>query len=104
MYINTAVEKYLWTPVILEAGRKFSFEIRKHENPIIVCLSTISCFCWIFAVSDYFQIGLGCFLLLPKSEVQSYLSTAVINEDIPSKAVFISHLLFLRIIITNGRS
>jgi len=31
-------------------------------------LSTFSCFCWIFVVVGYFQIGLGCFLLLPKSE------------------------------------
>jgi len=48
----------------LEAGRKFSFEIKKHENPIIVWnyLSTISCFCRKFAVSSSFQIGLGCFL------------------------------------------
>ena len=35
------------TLVILEAGRKFSFEIKKHENPIIVWnyLSTIGFFC-----------------------------------------------------------
>jgi len=54
----------------LEAGRKFSFEIKKHENPIIGWnyLSTISCFYSIFSVSGYFQIGLGCFLLLPESE------------------------------------
>jgi len=38
-------------------------------------LSTISCFCWIFAVSCYFQIGLGCFLLFPKSEGLIYWST-----------------------------
>ena len=31
-------------------------------------MSTITCFWRIFAVSGYFQIGLGCFLLLPKSE------------------------------------
>ena len=38
-------------PVILEAGRKFSFEIKKHENPIIVWnyLSTITCF-WRFYI------------------------------------------------------
>jgi len=54
----------------LEAGRKFSFEIEKHEYPIIVWndLSTISCFWRIFLVSGYFQIGLGCFLLLRKSD------------------------------------
>jgi hypothetical protein len=54
----------------LEAGRKFGFEIKTHENLIIVWnyLSTMGCFCCIFAASDYFQIGLGCFLLLPKSE------------------------------------
>ena len=42
----------------------FSFEIKKHENPIIFWnyLST--------AVSRYFQIGLVCFLLLPKLKVQ----------------------------------
>jgi len=57
-------------PVILEAGRKFSFEIKKHENPIIGWnyLSTISCFYWIFAVSGYFQFRSGSFLLLPKTE------------------------------------
>jgi len=57
-------------PWNFEAGRKFSFEIKKHENPIIVWnyLSTISFFWWIIAVSGYFQIGLGCFLLLPKSQ------------------------------------
>jgi len=32
-----SVDKYLqlWTPEILEAGRKFSFEIYKHENPLL---------------------------------------------------------------------
>jgi len=28
----------------------------------------IRCVCWIFAISGDFQIGLGCFLLLPKLE------------------------------------
>ena len=56
----------LWTTVILEAGRKFSFEIKKHENPIVVWnyLSTIMYF---LSVSGYFQICLGCFLLFPKA-------------------------------------
>ena len=47
-----AVDTYLWTPVIMEAGRKFSFEILRHENPI---LSWNFCrFCLLFAVSGDF--------------------------------------------------
>jgi len=48
---------HLWTTVILEAGRKFSFEIKKHENPIVVWnyLSTIIClFYFLFPVISKF--------------------------------------------------
>jgi len=37
--IRTAVDRERWTPVIWEAGRKFSFEIKKHENPELFAVS-----------------------------------------------------------------
>jgi len=46
---HTAVERYLWTLVILGAGRKFGFENKQHANPIIgwkylLFLLNICCF------------------------------------------------------------
>ena len=42
----TAVDKWLLTPAILEAGRKFSFGIKKHENQLLGGI-----FCQLLAVS-----------------------------------------------------
>ena len=49
------------------------------------------CFCWIFAVSGDFRIGLGCFLLLPKSEVSKVIcpqwpGTCMWKVDVMSQA------------------
>jgi len=39
-YIHTtSVDSEFWTPVILEAGTKFGFETKKHENPELLAAS-----------------------------------------------------------------
>ena len=99
----------LWTdnfgPLnILEAGRKFSFEIKKRENPII---EIICCCYWIFCCFRWFPNWFRLFPTASKiGRVQSYSSTAVDLCVIAVRSLFdlehmnLSDRLYLHVIST----
>jgi len=46
IYMHTAMDRSLWTPLIVEVGRKFSFEVTTSENFHCLLFVLNVCCCW----------------------------------------------------------